>query len=538
MNARLSSQSLTQEPHEGAQVQARRVAWGSAAAAVVVSVIVYRTTWLGMIGAWSGSTTFGHGWAVIPIVAFLLWRGRERVARAPAQRSAIGLISVAMTVALWWLGEATQFSTISQLAAVATPAAVVLALAGPAALRACAFPLGYLFFAVPIGEELVPALMEFTADFATLGLQLAGIPVYREGLFLSIPGGDFEVAKACSGVRYLIASVALATLYAFLMYRSSRRRLAFIALAVIIPIIANGLRAMLIIVLAHLSDMRLAAGVDHLVYGWLFFGIVMGLTFWIGGRWRETRALPEARARSDGAAAIAPYGARSQAFAAGLVIAMLCGAGAAAARFENAVPSPADAAIAVALPAGIAGWSGPAFGARSDWQPQFHGAGHTSMAGYRRGADTVQVFAAVYWAQSQGRELINSENRLYQPLQWRLVRAGEAQLATDSASAIGVRTLVLQRGVRRRMIAFWYVVDGTPLRSALAVKIAHLKRLFTDRSLRPTIIAVATDGIGETERGVALLSGFLQDFAAPATRCAAQPIAASCRMDRAGRGVP
>ncbi len=86
------------------------------------------------------------------------------------------------------------------------------------------FPLAYMFFAVPMGEGLVPKLMSFTADFTLWALRLTGLPVFRDGMFFSIPAGDFEVATACSGIRYLMASFALGTLYAFLSFRSFKKQ--------------------------------------------------------------------------------------------------------------------------------------------------------------------------------------------------------------------------------------------------------------------------------------------------------------------------
>ena len=140
---------------------------------------------------------------------------------------------------------------------------------------------------MPFGEALIPPLIDFTADFTVTALQLTGIPVYREGSFFTIPSGNWSVVEACSGLRYLIASFTLGALYAYLTYRSLKRRLIFIALSVIVPIIANGVRAYLIVMTGHLSDMSLAVGIDHLIYGWVFFGLVMLLLFWAGSFWRE-----------------------------------------------------------------------------------------------------------------------------------------------------------------------------------------------------------------------------------------------------------
>ncbi|MEO0975599.1 MAG: exosortase A, partial [Pseudomonadota bacterium] len=163
---------------------------------------------------------------------------------------------------------------VEQFAFVLAFNAVLIAVLGLSVARQMIFPMGFLFFAVPFGEFAIPHLMEFTAWFTVAAIELTGIPVYRDGYFLTIPKGDFEIAKACSGIRYLIASFSLGTLYAYLTYNSLSRRVAFVVFSLALPIFANGLRAYGIVMLAHLSDMRIAVGVDHIIYGWLFFGVV------------------------------------------------------------------------------------------------------------------------------------------------------------------------------------------------------------------------------------------------------------------------
>ena len=158
---------------------------------------------------------------------------------------------------------------------------------GLAMARVVAFPLAFLLFAVPAGEFLLPTLIDWTADFTVAALRLSGVPVYREANHFIIPSGAWSVVEACSGLRYLIASVMIGVIYGVVSYRSPWRRAAFIAASIVVPIIANWLRAYLIVMLGHLSDNRLAVGVDHLIYGWLFFGVVMGLLFWIGSFWSE-----------------------------------------------------------------------------------------------------------------------------------------------------------------------------------------------------------------------------------------------------------
>ena len=108
--------------------------------------------------------------------------------------------------------------------------------------------------------------------------------VLREGTTFAIPTGRWSVIEECSGINYLIASVAIGTLYAYLTFRSLTRRLAFIALSVAVPLVANGVRVYLIVIAAHLSNNSFGAGVDHLVLGWVLYGAVLLALFWIGSR--------------------------------------------------------------------------------------------------------------------------------------------------------------------------------------------------------------------------------------------------------------
>lgn len=286
---------MAAEPVTGAAVPTAGAvvhpAWPRAAAgwlfAVALLSWVAAPVWGSMVTIWWRSGTFNHALAVPPIVAWLVWRARDRwqgVEPRPDRRWWPPLVcgGVALAVA-----EAALLNAPSHLALVATIALTVPALLGPVVARQLAFPIGYAFFMVPIGEFLVPWMMEATATFTVWALQLSGVPVYREGLDFIIPSGHWSVVEACSGIRYLIASVTVGSLFAYLSFSRTRHRLAFVGVSIVVPVVANWLRAYLIVMLGHLTDNRLAAGVDHLVYGWLFFGLVMALMFMVGIRWAD-----------------------------------------------------------------------------------------------------------------------------------------------------------------------------------------------------------------------------------------------------------
>ena len=184
-----------------------------------------------------------------------------------------------------------------------------LAVLGRRLWWAAAGPLLYLYFLVPFGDFLTPRLQDITTWFIRHGLDILGIPAFIDGYVIEIPQGTFFVAEACAGLRFLIASIAFGCLYALMMYRSPVRRGLFILVSIIVPIIANGFRGLGIVVLGYLLGSAQAAAADHIIYGWLFFSLVILLLIALGLPFREDTLpidprrprCPARRCRSDAA---------------------------------------------------------------------------------------------------------------------------------------------------------------------------------------------------------------------------------------------
>ena len=126
-----------------------------------------------------------------------------------------------------------------------------------------------------------------TLDLTMFFLGLAGVPAVSDGFIIEVPHATFFVAEACAGLRFLIASIAFGTLYACLIYRTAGRRTLFIIASIIIPIIANGLRAFGIVWLGYALSSAQAAAADHLIYGWIFFSFVILLLILAGLPFRQ-----------------------------------------------------------------------------------------------------------------------------------------------------------------------------------------------------------------------------------------------------------
>jgi exosortase len=121
----------------------------------------YRETAVSMVLIWYRSDTFAHGFLILPIVAWLIWRQRHSVARLVPQPS-LGVLPVFALVGLVWLvGELAAANTLTQSALVGLLVLVVPLVLGWPVARCIGFPLGFMFFAVPLGEFLLPQLMEW-----------------------------------------------------------------------------------------------------------------------------------------------------------------------------------------------------------------------------------------------------------------------------------------------------------------------------------------------------------------------------------------
>jgi exosortase A len=398
---------------------------------VAVVLVLYRDTAVAMVEIWSRSDTFAHAFVVPPIAAWLIWRQREALAALSPRPAAWVLSLLAGVGIVWLLGALGAGNSVTQLAFTALLVLTVPAVIGMEAARVMLFPLCFLFFAVPIGEFVVPQLMIWTADFTALALRFSGIPVYREGLQLVIPSGTWHIVEACSGVRYLIASTMVGTLFAYLTFKSLRGRLIFVGISILVPIVANWVRAYFIVLLGHVSNNQLAVGADHLIYGWVFFGVVIMLMFMIGTRFAAPLGAamtpPSSTAPRPKTAAVRPWhaGAGWAVACAGAVLAL---APQVALWRVDAVNG--DRQVMLTAPPALAdGWH-LSTAPMTDWKPGFENPSAEITGAYEAGGAPVGLYIAYYRQQDFKRKLVSSDNVLVRsddPV-WAQVSAGSKAL--------------------------------------------------------------------------------------------------------------
>ena len=384
----------------------------------------------------------------------------------------------------------------------------VWAVLGTRAARVLLFPLAYMLFLVPFGEFLIAPLQEFTAEFVVRGVRLAGIPVFLDGLFIYIPAGTFVVAEICAGLRFLITTIALGFLVVRVFYRSAWRRVLFMSLAVVVPVIGNGIRAFAIVITAHLTDNAVAVSADHITFGLIVLGIITLCLLGIGMTFRERVPAPPPKVPVDEPArrGVAPA-AQALAVTVAVALAAIAPAYGAYIHGDGALgPAPALASPTVSSP-----WTLAEAGGES-WRPHFVGADSELVRTYLAGDRRVSIYIAYFIRQRRGAEVVGRVNNLAGPGDWERTGAGVRDLDVGLNNDLPgrVRSLELVSPASRRVVWHWYWVDGRATASPQLAKLLQARTTLLKG--RPAAAAVAVSARYDERPGEA--EAALEDFLA------------------------
>jgi len=468
----------------------------------LVLIALFWSDWRDMARQWWDSSTYTHILLVPPIIGWLI---HQRLPQLRLIRTSLwwpGLVAIAAALALWLMGAFAGLNLFRQAGAVAVLPASAAVLLGPRQIAALTFPLAYMAFLVPFGDELVPPLQMITAWLTIQLTHLSGIPAAVNGVFIDTPAGLFEVAEACSGVKFLIAMFALGVLVANVCFVSWKRRLAFMALAVFAPIVANGIRAWGTIYVAQYIGAERAGGFDHIVYGWLFFAVVIAAVLGMSWRWFD-RSL-DADFVDSSAIEGSPRLARLEQLTIGARSALLAGILMVSGSLVWA--SAADRLVAplaaqIDLPA-VPGWTRTDYKPKVWWEPRATGAEHRLLGRFRNPAgQEVDVFVAIYASQRDGKEAGGfGEGALRPETDWSWSQPG--------APVPGAKVdRLLAQGRVGRLTETYYRTGNILTGSNTRLKLANIVDRFLLRE-RPTALLI----LSAEEGGVAAPEQVLANF--------------------------
>lgn len=234
----------------------------------------------GLARQWIADPDMSHGFFVLPVVAFVVWRRRAELAAIRPVPNWWGLAIAVWGAAQMLLGTLAAQVFIARTAFLVSVAGAVLFLGGLPALKILAFPLLLLLFLFPIPAmvyaHVTLPLQIFASAAAETVLNWIGIPVLRDGNILELPRERLSVVEACSGMRSLLSLSFLSLIYAYFFDHRVATRWVLLAATVPIAIAANAARVTLMGILSEYNA-ELAHGAFHLFEGWVLFAVALGL---------------------------------------------------------------------------------------------------------------------------------------------------------------------------------------------------------------------------------------------------------------------
>jgi exosortase len=224
-----------------------------------------------LVKLWSNNEDYSHGFFIIPVVIYLIWKNQEGWQPEKPLYSVLGLLGVVVGIVLYFAGLFSQFRTLEYFSFILTGWGVVFFLFGYHFFKKFAWELFLLVFMLPIPSRLYAAitlpLQLVVTKMSFIVLQLFGIPVFREGNLLQLPNTNLEVVNACSGLRSILTIIVLAFVISCLFLRRTSHRLLLIVFAVPLAMLTNLVRVTVIALFAQHGNPYFAEGIGHAMLG-------------------------------------------------------------------------------------------------------------------------------------------------------------------------------------------------------------------------------------------------------------------------------
>ena len=237
--------------------------------------LLYRDVVTGMVHAWASDDRYSHGFLIPAIAAYIAWERRHRFFAAPLRPSAFGLLAVVASILLLAFGVVGADVFLARLSLVGTLTGIVLFLGGWARLQIVVFPLAILLLMIPL-PQLVFDQIEFPMQLIAsrvgeVVIKAVDIPVVREGNLLILSNVTLEVAEACSGVRTMIALIALGIAFGYAPDSRLWTRALVVLATVPVAVGVNSARVAGTGIATHFYGRAAAEGLPHQLAGFAAF---------------------------------------------------------------------------------------------------------------------------------------------------------------------------------------------------------------------------------------------------------------------------
>lgn len=447
-------------------------------------VAAYRNSLLQFWDVWRYRSNYSHGFLIGLVTLGLLWRAGKRTDFAAAQANMYFLVPLLGLSSIWLFARLIDVQVLEMGLFPLILASWILVLTGIRVGMNFVIPLLFLYFAVPFWEIFSPVLQTITVRVVEAQMALVGIPAFIEGNLVTLPTGRFEIASGCSGIGLMIVSLAMSSLFAYLNYDKFFKRAILVAAGAVFAMVINWIRVFIIILSGHLTEMQhYFVTVDHSSLGWVLFAIGLVPFLYVAGRFSDpalsSGEKDEARERLN---PIAREPQRIKGIFAAALVATAVGFVAPIAEGRAADHSVRITSMrAIGFPVAEGGWRREPR-KLPDWSPDFPAATISLANSYERGDQRADLQLRVYLQETQGKELINDMNEVFDTDAWQVVASEKITLSLASSPGQDVNRLVLRGKGKMLEIWYWYEIGGRSTSNSMSAKALQSLRLFTGRN--------------------------------------------------------
>jgi exosortase D (VPLPA-CTERM-specific) len=443
-----------------------------------------------LVQDWAFDENYSHGFLIVPIALYFIWRRRHEFATLKLHPSILGLIVVIASLSVLLVGLLGSELFLTRISLLGLISGTVLFLYGWQYLRMLALPLAFLLLMIPIPrilfDQLVFPLQLLASRLAEISLSTLNVPVLREGNLIVLANVTLEVAEACSGLRSLISLLTLGIVYGYFADPRVGVRTALVLGTIPVAIIANGLRIAGTGLAAQYYGAKAAEAFFDTFSGWVLFTIAFFLLFvwyrfllWIApmkgqanriGRLDKETGDKGAVDRQTGDKETERTVEKSY-FPRAVIMSMVLVAAAIyvgdAAKTESVAIREPLARLSIQ----VGKWQGqPAEKLSNQILAKLGVDEYVSRLYFNPGHSQIHLYVGYYGSQRQG-DTIHSPKNCLPGAGWLPVKSGRLVIPDAAGAPIEVNRYVIQKGLEKQVVLYWYQSHGRVIASEYWAKI-------------------------------------------------------------------
>lgn len=231
---------------------------------------------------WGRGGEYAHGY-IVPLVAggLFVWLWRRELVGVPVQSAWSGVVVIMMAAGVYWIGVRGANPRFVATSLVVLVFGLIQYVGGWKWSRALWFPCVFLFFMIPLNflePYLSFPLRIFVANLASGLLKMLGLDVYQNGTGIFSRSGSFaplDVADPCSGIRSLVALMALTSLYGYLTMDKIWKKWVLFLSSIPLAVLGNLVRIITVVLVAQGFGSDWAMKVYHDYSGYIVFSLAI-----------------------------------------------------------------------------------------------------------------------------------------------------------------------------------------------------------------------------------------------------------------------